>query len=229
MAHAIGLSALGFVCGCAMPTSEPVGSLAGLHSDWYYVPGRYEAIQQNQDGTRTARVSAEANGQWTVTIGEPPTVIVVRRLQDGRPATASIANPARNETAIFDPPLALVPKPGQTAPATEATSVSLYRGLVAADDLENRRPTRTGTAERRFLGLLDQSWSLDGRAYPAQLMRHELVLSLGPAQVMQRYESLAVQGLGIVRETMVERVGVLGVRVSGREETIEVIEFFDRR
>lgn len=208
-----------------MPTPRPASPLPGVQPSWYYVPGPYETVQRTATGPRTARVSAEMEGVWTVSLGEPPTTIVVTRLPDGRPATARIANAERNETAVFDPPLALVP----AEDATESSSVSLYRGLHPVEDLQGKQPKRTGSAERRFLAVKDGSWTLGDTTYPAQEMTHELVLSLSPAEVRQLYVSRAVEGLGIVRESMTERVGVLGVRVSGREETTEVVEFIDRR
>lgn len=211
--------------GCAMPPQAQPGSLAGLNASWFYLPGPYQTRQRTQDGDRSASVTAEDQGSWTVTIGHPPTTVVVRWLDDGRPATASIANADRNETAVFEPPLALTPEPGRPAPATETSKVTLYRGLFDGGVPESEKPTRTGTAERSFLEAQNSTWSLNGSIYPAQLLMHELVLSLGPAQVRQRYESLAVEGKGIVRESMTEHVGVLGVRIGGREESTEVIEF----
>ena len=206
-----------------MPPRMPASSLQGVRTTWYYVPGPYETIQDIGSGQRVARVTAEVQGSWTVTIGDPAATIVVTRLPDGRPATARITNPKRNETAVFEPPLALVP----SGNAVETAAVTLYRGLHPQAALEDEQPKRTGEAERRFLAVADDTWSLDGVAYPAQVMTHELVLSLSPAQVRQTYVSTAVGGLGIVKEEMVERVGVLGVRVSGREERSEVIEFRD--
>lgn len=205
---------------------QPAGTLTGLQADWFYLPGPYSTVRLTDDGTQRAHVSAERNGAWTVTIGDPPTTIEVQRLPDGRPATVSIANPDRNETAVFDPPLALVPIPGQPTPAAESVDVSLFSGRTVKED---QRPTRTGTATRTFFAVELTTWTLNGREVPAQRMSHELLLDFGAAKVRQRYESLAVQGRGIVQQEMKERVTFLGVRVSGRTECFEITRFIDER
>lgn len=205
---------------------QPAGTLTGLKADWFYLPGPYSTERSTNEGTQRAQVTAERSDAWTVTIGDPPTTIQVRRLADGRPATASIANPDRNETAVFDPPLALVPIPGQPTPAAESVDVSLFSGLEVKAD---QRPTRTGTATRTFFAVEPASWTLEGEDVPAQRMSHELLLDFGAAKVRQRYESLAVQGRGIVKQEMNERVTFLGVRVSGRTERFEITRFVDER
>lgn len=205
---------------------QPAGTLAGLEADWFYLPGPYSTVRSTDDGIERARVSAERDGVWTVTIGDPPTTIEVERLPDGRPATASIANPDRNETAVFDPPLALVPVRGQPTPATESVDVTLYRGLTVG---EGERPTRTGNATRTFFAVEPATWVIDGREVPAQRMVHELLLDFGAAKVRQRYDSLAVRGRGIVQQEMIERVTFLRVRVGGRTETFELTRFIDER
>lgn len=205
---------------------RPTGTLAGLEADWFYLPGPYGSVRSTDDGSERARVSAERDGAWTVTIGDPPTTIEVERLPDGRPATASIANPERNETAVFDPPLALVPAPEQPTPAAESVDVTLYRGLIMQ---EGQRPTRTGTATRTFFAVEPATWVFERREMPAQRMAHELLLDFGAAKVRQRYDSLAVEGRGIVRQEMIERVTFLGVRVDARTETFEVTSFIDER
>lgn len=225
IAHAMVLAAALLATACASSPAPPITSLDTLRRGWYYVPGPYATVQRTEAGTRRARVSAEANDTWTVTIGDPPTTIVVTRLPDGRPATARIANPDRNETAVFDPPLALVP----ADEPIESTTVTLYSGLHPFADLDGTRPKRSGQADRRFLNIEDTTWTLDGNTYPAQRLTHELVLSLSPATVRQAYESLAVENMGIVMETISERITVLGVRIGGRDETTEVVEFIDDR
>ena len=207
----------------------PKGGLDGLEAEWFYVPGPYRTIQRVGDDTRTAEVGPEIQGSWTVRFGDPPTTIVVARLQDGRPATARIVDPRRNETVVFNPPLALVPEPGQPPPAIETTAITLYQGLWPEEDLSTKRAKRRGEAERRFLGFDDTTWDSEGRQLPAQRLTHELVLGLSPATVRQVYESLAVHERGIVEESLSERVIVLGVRIGGREERIEVLEFIDQR
>ena len=189
------------------------------------MPGPYRTVQRTDDGTRTAIVGPEIDGAWTVRIGQPPTTIMVRRLADGRPATALIADAARDETVLFDPPLALVPRPGVPAPAAETTAIALYPGVLPDGPEPGERPKRTGTAERRFLAVEPAAWALEGRSLNAQRLTHELVLSLRPATIRQRYESTAVRGRGIVEETLVERVSVLGIRIGGREEHATVVEF----
>lgn len=221
----MGLATALLATGCAMPASQPASPLPGAQTSWYYVPGPYETVRLTSSGHQRAVVSPEIGSTWTVSTGDPPTTIVVTRLPDGRPATARIANADRNETAVFDPPLALVPAEN----AAETTSVSLYQGVHPTEDLQGKRMKRTGTAERRFLSVEDSTWTLGDTTYSAQEMTHELVLSLSPAEVRQLYVSLAVDGFGIVRESMTERVGVLGVRIGGREEVTEVIKFIDQR
>lgn len=221
----MGLAAALLATACASTPAPPAASLDTLRRDWYYVPGPYATVQRTEAGTRTARVSAEVDNTWTVTIGDPPTTIVVTRLPDGRPATARIANPDRDETAVFDPPLALVP----AEEPIETTTVTLYSGLHPDADLRGTRAKRSGEAERRFLEIEDTTWTFDGKIYPAQRLTHELVLSLSPATVRQTYDSLAVENMGIVMETLSERLTVLGVRIGGRDETTEVVEFVDER
>ncbi|MEQ9095527.1 MAG: hypothetical protein RIE32_04625 [Phycisphaerales bacterium] len=225
MAHAIGLAAAVCATACA-PTPIATGSLGDLQSQWFYVPGPYTTVRSTRDGDQPTRVTAERNGRWTVTIGEPPTTIAVVRLPDGRPATTSISNPDRNETAVFEPPLPLMPAAGQTPPAVEESDVALYEGLSPAADA---RPSRTGTASRTFFAIEPTTWTIDGNTVPAQRMTHVLLLDFGAAKVRQRYESTAVENRGVVRETMRERITFLGVRVDGREEQFEVIEFIDER
>ena len=215
--------------GCAAAPPAPTGPLDGLEAEWFYVPGPYQATQRVDGELRTATVEPERGGDWSVRFGDPATTIVVTRLDDGRPATARIADAGRNETAVFDPPLALVPASGSEPPARETTEIALYKGLWPDGNLSTRRPTRRGTAERRFLGAEDLTWTLDGRSRPAQRLKHELVLELGPATIRQVYESVAVEGMGIVEETLEERVIVLGVRIGGRTERVEVIDFVDAR
>ncbi len=233
MAHARGITALvcgaGLAVGCATAPPAPTGGLDGLEAEWFYVPGPYRTLQSIGDATRTAEVGPENDGRWTVRFGDPATTIVVARLEDGRPATARIADPRRDETVVFDPPLALVPRPGQQAPAAETTTITLYQGLWPEEDLDAARVKRRGEAERRFVGFEAASWGFEGREFPAQQLTHELVLSLNPATVRQVYVSVAVKGRGIVEESMDERVIVLGVRIGGREERVEVIEFIDGR
>lgn len=222
IAHAIGLATLVFTAACA--TRPPTGTLDALEPEWLYLPGPATRLQATGDGERLTRVSAETDRAWTVTIGDPPTTIAVERLPDGRPATTLIAEPARNETAVFDPPLALVPRPGLAPPATETADVALYKGLYPQGVPAGVRPTRTGTAERHFLAVERETWRHAGRDHPAQRLHHELVLRLGPVQIRQLYDSLAVKDRGIVDETMTRRISVLGVTIQNSTETARTID-----
>jgi len=223
------VSATVWLTGCASAPPTPTGPLDGLEAAWFYVPGPYTTTQRVDESRRTASVGPERAGVWTVRVGEPATTIVVERLEDGRPATARIADARRDETVVFEPPLALVPTPGAEPPAAETTSISLYAGLSPERDLTGLSPTRTGTAERRFLGVEATTWTFDDRELPAQRLTHELVLKLSPATIRQTYKSIAVEELGIVEETLQERVIVFGVRISGRSEHVEVVQFDDER
>ncbi|MEQ8843807.1 MAG: hypothetical protein RIB58_03050 [Phycisphaerales bacterium] len=229
MAHAIGLAALACIAGCAASQPEITGSLRAIQPDWFYVPGPYRTVQAVGQETRTATVTAETNNTWTVRFGDPPTTILVTRTPDGRPATALIADPARNETVVFDPPLPLVPAPDHAPPAEETASIALYKGLHPQGPPASLKPTRTGSATREFLGVENASWAFQGQAFPAQTLTHMLTLSLSPAQIRQTYRSTAVQSRGIVVEELEERVTVLGIRIGGRQETAQVIEFIDER
>jgi hypothetical protein len=222
IAQSIGLASLACLAACATPT--PTGSLASLNADWFYPPGPTTRLQETDKGERTTRVSPEIGNAWTVTIGDPPTTIAVQRLPDGRPATTLIADPQRNETAVFDPPLPLLPKPGLAPPATETASLTLYKGLHPTGIPPGTRPTRTGTAERRFLAAQPATWADAGTPRPAQRLVHELILSLGPLQIRQSYETLATRELGVVDETMTRRITFLGVRVQSETETARTIE-----
>ncbi|MFI4916972.1 MAG: hypothetical protein ACIAS6_10765 [Phycisphaerales bacterium JB060] len=230
MVHAIGLGpalfAVAILLGACAAPPPPAGTLHGARTGWFYPRGPYTTIRTSPDGPERTRVGPETGGRWTVNIGEPPTTIHATRLPDGRPATISIAEPARGETVVFDPPQALVPRPDATTPATEESSVTLYQGLSVEP---GQSPKRTGTATRTFFGIEPATWTKNGTTHPAQRMHHELLLDFGAAKVRQRYESLAVQRLGIVRETVTQRVTFLGVRISGSERTTELTEFDEPR
>lgn len=199
----------------------------------FYLPGPFEAINTRRVGTGPAieefvEVSPEADGAWTVRFrragNDAASVVGVRRLADGRPATEFLVDAQRNETAVFDPPLALVPRPGAALPATESADVRLYDGVWTPEEARAREPSERGTAERRFRGIEQASWSAEDDPRPAWTLHHDLVLVLSPARVRQRYESTAVPRLGIVDESLALRVSVFGVPVQRRREAVELTE-----
>lgn len=222
----VGLWALTLaVPGCAKADRAGPADFASLRRDWFYVPGPYRTTRETGDGPRDTIVSAEVDGAWTVRTGRPPTTIAVVRLPDGRPATAWIADGERGETAVFDPPLALLP----SDEVAVTSGLAIYRGVHPQGPPPGLEPTNTGRATRRFLGFEPLQWTWQGRPRPAQVLRHELVLSLSPAEVRQTYESVAVEGLGIVEEASRERVSVLGVVVRSSRKNARLVEFVDGR
>lgn len=213
------------VLGCA--TARPHGDIdaSQLQREWFYVPGPYETQRQTQDGLQDARVGPEVDGAWVVLFGEPATTIRVERLPDGRPATALIADPARQETAVFDPPLALLP----SDEPEEVSDLAIYRGLFPQGPPQGLAPKNTGKATRRFLDVEDTTWTWQGDVRPAQVLNHELVLDLSPAEIRQTHRSKAVEGKGIVEETIRERLSILGVVVRTKTTRASVVAFTDRR
>lgn len=211
--------------GCGGSRPHTTGNFDALQLDWFFVPGPYQTRRETKSGVLIARVSAEVDGSWTVSVGEPAQVIRVVRLGDGRPATAWIANPDRRETAVFEPPLAMVPG----AETLESSGLTIFRGVHVDGPPLDLQPKNTGTATRRFLGLESTTWSWQGLALPAQVLRHELALSLSPALVLQTFESTAVAGMGIVEESTRERLSIFGAVVRSSEEHTRVVEFLDDR
>ncbi|GIW73643.1 MAG: hypothetical protein KatS3mg103_0165 [Phycisphaerales bacterium] len=214
----------GSLGGCTSRTLAEPGSLAGVRAGWFYPPGPRVATLVREDGSRQrAVVGGETAEGWSVRIGPPGRTIRVVRLADGRPASALVADAERGETLAFDPPLALVPKPA--GPGLEEARVRLYVGEHDLDRLEGLRPVRTGRAVRRFLAVQPAQWQAHGRTYPAQRLEHELALELGPARIVIASQSVAVEGLGIVWERVVERVVVLGVTIRRQERQSEAVGF----
>lgn len=233
MAHAIGLviacAALLSGGACA---SAPRGTLAGVPAGVFYAPGPFEArngeVNAAGEVQRLVRVtvSPERENAWTVRF-EPAgsgkaTTIILRRLPDGRPATALLADAARGQTLVFDPPLALMPTPRAEPPARESSSVALHEGLHPRGPEAGATPSRRGSATRDFFAIEPARWEHGGSSHTAWRMRHRLRLRLGPATVTRDFDSLAVAGLGIVDERERGGVAVLGVPL-GRSVTRTVL------
>jgi len=237
MAHAIGLviACAALLSGGACATA-PRGTLEGVPAEVFYAPGPFEARNGEADAAGEVQrlvhvsVSPERGNTWTVrfepALGGKATTIVLRRLPDGRPATALLADAERGETVVFDPPLALTPPPRAEPPARESSSIALHEGLHPEGPEAGATPSRRGSATRDFLAIEPARWERDGSSRKAWRMRHRLRLRLGPATVTRDFQSLAVAGLGIVDERERGAVTVLGVpmgRTSTRTVLVEVL------